>query len=405
MMSTNGSTDPASFDILYTLDQNSGTNGSSGVITKWSTTDQSTWTAIGSWTNADNGASLFATTNGNGGVYLYYANGGGGTAKNSLIRVADQTISGNLNIISTNTIYTAPAGTSIEGVTFVPVPAAYATAPTPPPILTAQTAAPVSSNVTITNTPDDPTWRASITGITVNGVALPAAAYSTNTSGAIVLIPSASTLLQTTGSKTIVISATGYSTNSIVQTLAAGAAAKLAITTQPTAPAADGGVLAHQPAVAVLDQYGNATASTASVVAQVGVGSWTIGGTTTKAAVSGTATFTNLTAFSASAVTGATIHFTSTGLTAADSTPGFNISAPVQMNLNGVTLVGGKLKFSFTNPTGLGFSVLATNNLAAPKASWPVVGQAVESPAGSGNYQYTNSAAADAQLYYILRQP
>jgi hypothetical protein len=33
------------------------------------------------------------------------------------------------------------------------------------------------------------------------------------------------------------------------------------------------------------------------------------------------------------------------------------------------------------------------------------VGQAVESPAGSGNYQFSSPAATNAQLFYILRQP
>ena len=325
MISINGSTDPASFDILYTIDQNSGTNGSSGVITKWTTSDQNTWTFSGAWTNTDNGASLFATTNGSGGVYLYYANGGGGSAKNNLVRVTDQPtaggLSGLLNIISTNTIYTAPAGTSIDGVTFVPVPSASATAPVPPPILTAQATAPVSSTFSITNTPDDAFWRTNITAITVNGSLLPAAAYSTNQVGKIVFDPSQSALLQSPGAKTIVISATGYSTNSIVQTLVAGSAAKLVITAQPTAPAADGGRLATQPVVVVQDQYGNVTTNTASITNTAGQGTWTLGGTTTKAAVSGTATFTDLTAFSTNAVTGATIHFTSGSLTAVDSTP------------------------------------------------------------------------------------
>jgi hypothetical protein len=54
----------------------------------------------------------------------------------------------------------------------------------------------------------------------------------------------------------------------------------------------------------------------------------------------------------------------------------------------------------------LSFSVLATNDLAAPKTNWPVIGTAVESPAGSGNYQFTNSTlATNGALFYLLRQP
>ncbi len=77
----------------------------------------------------------------------------------------------------------------------------------------------------------------------------------------------------------------------------------------------------------IVDQYGNATTSTATVVAAVGAGTWTIGGTTSKPGVSGTATFTDLTATAAAPVTGATISFTSTGLTGITS-GSFNIPAP-----------------------------------------------------------------------------
>ncbi len=219
--------------------------------------------------------------------------------------------------------------------------------------------------------------------------------------------PSQSALLQTSGSKTIVISATGYSSSSVVQTLSSGTAAKLVITTQPTAPTGNGGVLATQPVVKVEDAFNNVvTNSSASILAAVGSGAWTIGGTTTKAAVSGVVSFTNLTATSAAAVSGATIHFTSGSLTAADSAPGFNIPAPIQSILGGVTVTaGGQLAFSFTNATGLNFSVLGTNDLTIPVSIWPVVGHPVENPAGSGSYQYTNSSTTNGQSFYILRQP
>lgn len=311
-----------------------------------------------------------------------------------------------LNIISTNVIYTASANTSIEGVTFVPQPTNYPAELTPPPILTAQTTAPVSSQFSVTNTPDDPAWRTNITGITVNGSLLPRAAYGTNQTGAIVFDPSQSGgLLTTPGSITIVISATGYSTNSIAQTLTVGAAAKLAITTQPTAPAGNGGPLATQPVVKVEDLYGNVvTNSSASITNAAVQGTWTLGGSTNQAAVSGVATFTNLTATSAAAVTGATIHFTSGSLTAVDSTPGFNIPAPIRSILGGVTVSGGKIAFTFTNAPDLSYSVLATNDLTIPRTNWPVVGHPVESPAGSGNYQFTNSLGTN-MLFYILRQP
>jgi hypothetical protein len=293
MMSTNGTQDPASFGILYILDQNGGTNGTSGVINKFSRNSDDSWTAIGSWTNTDNGATLFATTNGSAGVYLYYANGSG--AANSIIRVTDQTLMGSIKITSPNTIYTAPAGATVMGVTFVPVPTPYAVALIPPPVLTPQKFAYPGNPFTVTNTPDDANWRASITGITVNGSPLLAAEYDTTHPGAIVFNLAQSNA----GINNIVIKATGYSDASVAQTLVA-------------------------------------------------------------------------------------------------------VSAPI---LNGVSLAGGKFQLNFTNVTGLNFSVLATNNIAAPVTSWPVVGQAIESPAGSGSYQYTDSATTNALLFYLLRQP
>ena len=611
MISTNGGT---TFDVLYIMDSIS----TNGIINKYSLVGGS-WTANGSFTNRTGGDSLFATTNGNGGVYLYFTTAPA-SGPNSVVRITDAAgWNTNLTIISSNVIYTASGNAYLKGLTFVPQQNANATELTPPPILTAQAVVTLgSSTITVTNTPDDPLWRASITGITVNGSVLTNTAYATNSSGKLVFDPTKSALLQSAGLKTIVISATGYSTNSVGQvilgngtqlvmatepsttntaganlstqpvlyiedangyvvstnnstvvtatvgtgtgpmtgtltatavsgvvtfsglkaptlvqtgllltftnstlssavdttsitvtpsspnklvmktepsatvaagatfstppavyiedtygnvvttansnvvasvgtgtgpltgtrtnaavngvatfsalaaptlaqtglkltftnaaltsavdatsiTVTAGSANKLVITTQPTAPAGNGGALATQPVVVVQDQYGNVvTTATSNIVAQVGAGAWTIGGTTTKAAVSGTATFTGLTATSAAAVSGVTISFTSAGLTGATSSPGFNIPAPIQSKLAGVTLSGGKLIFSFTNVTGLSFSVLATNNLTAPKTNWPVVGTAVESPAGSGNYQYTNSATTNGQQYFLIRQP
>ena len=220
MISTNGTQNPASFAILYTLDQNGGTNGASGVINKFARNADDSWTAIGSWTNKDNGTSLFATTNGSGGVYLYYANGSG--AANSLVRVTDQSLTGSISIISTNTIYTAPAGATVMGVTFVPVPTPYAAALIPPPILTAQNGATASAAFSVMITPDDSAWRSAITSVSVNGgPALPPAAYDPTQPGKIVFNSSQDPSLQTPGAKTITFIATGYSDDSVVQTLAA----------------------------------------------------------------------------------------------------------------------------------------------------------------------------------------
>lgn len=286
----------ATYDILYINDQNSSTQG---VIKKYSLVSGN-WVANGSFTNATGVDGLFATTNGNGGVYLFYTTGSGGTGSNSIVRVTDAAgWNQNISVISSNVIYTTSKGTSLKGLTFVPQQATNAVELVPPPILTAQNGALAGSPFSITTTPENPAWRSAITNITVNGSFLPPAAYDTTQSGKIVFNPAQSVLLQSPGLKTIVMNATGYSQDSVVQTL-----------------------------------------------------------------------------------------------------------TYIQSVLTAVTLGSGNLAFSFTNGTGLSFSVLATNNLSAPVATWPVVGTAIENPSGSGHYQFTapNPATNSAQ-FYILRQP
>jgi hypothetical protein len=62
------------------------------------------------------------------------------------------------------------------------------------------------------------------------------------------------------------------------------------------------------------------------------------------------------------------------------------------------------LTFTFTNAPGFHFSVLSTNNLAAPLKTWPVVGTVTENPAG--HYQFKDpNAATNRQTFYSVRQP
>ena len=106
-----------------------------------------------------------------------------------------------------------------------------------------------------------------------------------------------------------------------------------------------------------------------------------------------------------------TYHYQVVATNSAGATNGLDVffttaSAATPPVLSGISLgAGGGFQVAFTNATGLSFSVLATNDLTAPKSTWPVVGTAVESPAGSGNYSYTNPAATDGPMFYILRQP
>ena len=64
------------------------------------------------------------------------------------------------------------------------------------------------------------------------------------------------------------------------------------------------------------------------------------------------------------------------------------------------------VQFSFTNAPGLSFSILATNNITAPKATWPVIGTVTDNPPNSGHYQFTDPhPATNSTRFYILRQP
>jgi hypothetical protein len=103
---------------------------------------------------------------------------------------------------------------------------------------------------------------------------------------------------------------------SVVQ-LTAGPANKLAITTQPSTSAQAGVVFGTQPVIAIQDQYGNQTSSTASVAAAIATGSPALAGTASLAAVNGVATFTNLEIDGAAGTR--TLSFSSSGLTGVTS--------------------------------------------------------------------------------------
>jgi hypothetical protein len=262
------------------------------------------------------------------------------------------------------------------------------------PSITAAIGATVDAPFNITFT-DNASWRAAITSITVGGTTLSPSAY-TISSGQITFTPSASSLLQSSGTKAIVVIATGYNNATVSQAIGAGAPAKLAMLTQPTAPATNGAVLAVQPSVAIQDQYGNATTSTASVSAAVGAGTWTLGGTTSVAATSGTTTFSGLTATSAAAVTGATITFTSTALTGVTSNT-FNIVAPPPANdlcnnsislSNGISTSGTSISATYTT--------LTSEPYTANSDVWYVY-TAINS--GTVTVQCTNTASIDYDLF------
>ncbi len=236
---------------------------------------------------------------------------------------------GNGKTINQTGTYTAP---SVNYSISQPTLTANITTATPPTITPALgTTVDGSFNVTFV---DDALWRSGITGITVGGTTL-TAGYTVS-SGQIAFNPAASVptgLLQTAGSKTIVVSSTGYSSNTFTQAIGVGATTKLTNNTAPAAPATNGVVLATQPKVNITDQYGNIITTDNSTVVTVAAtqGTWTLGGTLTATAVNGVASFSGLTATSATAITGASLDYTATGLAGFTSAT-FNIPAPAPAN-------------------------------------------------------------------------
>ncbi len=185
-----------------------------------------------------------------------------------------------------------------------------------PPSLTVDTSDnTVDHDLTITFTPDA-TYQGAITDIKVGDSSLDSSQYAIS-GGTITLKPSVDTgsesqnaLLRTPGSKTIKITATDYTEATVTQVIHAGTAKSLTITTEPVPGTASGDVFATQPVVTLKDQYDNICAtgpsatSTVTAEAKAGTGTWTIGGTSSKSAVGGVVTYTNLTCTLSSQGTG-----------------------------------------------------------------------------------------------------
>lgn len=171
-----------------------------------------------------------------------------------------------------------------------------------PPTLTADTTNnSVDNDIEITFA-SDAGFQSAITSVTYGGNTLTSNQY-TVTSGKVTLRPSVNdnNYLRTPGTGNVVITATGYGNSTISQTINAGEVASIEVTKQPVTGTASGDTFSTQPVVKLKDQYGNYCATGVSATANVvassksGTGSWSIGGATTRAAVAGTATFTDLT--------------------------------------------------------------------------------------------------------------
>ncbi|HEX5217952.1 MAG TPA: choice-of-anchor Q domain-containing protein [Verrucomicrobiae bacterium] len=79
--------------------------------------------------------------------------------------------------------------------------------------------------------------------------------------------------------------------------------------------------------------------------------------------------------------------------------------APIQ--INGAEMLGnGRFQFSFSNLTGASFQVLATTNVELPTSHWLMIGPAIETPPGSGQFQFTDPQATNsAQRFYRVKSP
>ena len=298
-----------------------------------------TWTAGTAPTVTSSGASSItastATLNGNvtsdgnapiterGFVYNTSSGvtiGGSGVTKTT---VAGTTGSYTLNLSSLTggtTYYFKAYAINAVGTTYSSPESSFSTSGTTPPTLTAAGSATVDAPFTVTFT-DDATWRTAITSITVGGVALSGSAYSVS-AGQITFTPANDSLLQSAGSKSIVVNASTYSSDPVTQNIGAGAATKLVFSTVPSSVFVG---VAFSATVQAQDQYGNlATGSSASVTVSKASGTGTLTGGAAQNLSGGQITFGSLSYDTAETFT---IQATAGGLTTATSG---NISATWQ---------------------------------------------------------------------------
>ncbi|MCG9967590.1 S-layer homology domain-containing protein [Pelotomaculum terephthalicicum JT] len=165
----------------------------------------------------------------------------------------------------------------------------------------------------------DAAFEGAITGVSFGGTALTVTTDYVVSSGKVTLKPSGgNAVLQTPATADVVITAPGYNSSTVSQTINHGAAITMVVTQNITAPDSNGGQFAQQPQVTLKDTYGNTCTNdntTVVTASKVDTGDWILTGTVTVTASAGVATFTNLGATNASAVTDAQLAFDTTGLT------------------------------------------------------------------------------------------
>jgi hypothetical protein len=68
-------------------------------------------------------------------------------------------------------------------------------------------------------------------------------------------------------------------------------------------------------------------------------------------------------------------------------------------------LTGGSFSFSMTNTPGLNFKVYSATNVALAFNNWTLLGLMMESPVGSGQYQFTDMEATNGAEFYRVSWP
>jgi hypothetical protein len=109
------------------------------------------------------------------------------------------------------------------------------------------------------------------------------------------------------------------------------------------------------------------------------------------------ATYNPADSFDASISSGQEGYLTYADLTALDIL-GYKLSF-IPPRLSGAHTANGKMQLTFTNVTGLNFSILASTNASAPLANWTVLGMPTESPAGQ--YQFVDSVTNKTRFYRV----
>jgi hypothetical protein len=166
-------------------------------------------------------------------------------------------------------------------------------------------------------------------------------------------------------------------TGAATLTITAGAATALAFTKQPSSAPA-GGAIPGPPTVAVRDAFGNAVASTAAITIAIGAnpGQASLGGGTSKSAIAGVATFSNLTINQAGS--GYTLSATSSGLSPATSAT-FSITSSTGGIAGRVTRAGDGAAIGAATVQALQAGLIKASVASGPDGTYSLTGLAAGS--------------------------